>query len=246
MKRSIFLLTLFVTLTPFFNSYSQSNSDLDKFFRLSDFYFNRYVREGLVNYKYANSRLFEIEVMYKLLGNVDLSSASRNQKMAFRINAYNLIVIYQVAKAYPMDNPLDADGLFYKQPHLVAGKSLTLDQLEKEMLVGEFKDPRLHFVLSSAAVSCPELANFAYKPENIETLLQNRTEKTMNDNTFVRVDAANNKVVVSKIFEWYRGDFESQSPSILDFINMYRDQKIPATFSIEFDEYNWQLNERKS
>ena len=71
---------------------------------------------------------------------MDLSSASAESKKAFYINAYNLIVIYQVSKFYPLKSPLDKSGFFDKVKHQVAGEALTLNALELKTLVFTTKE----------------------------------------------------------------------------------------------------------
>jgi len=176
LKRCASVLLVLSSLLPSFNVKAQSNQQLDLFFKLSDYYFSKYVTNGMVDYRYASSYSKEVNALYKLIGEIDLSAASENEKMAFGINAYNLLVIYQVANSYPIANPLDQDGFFDKNQHLVAGSEVTLNQLESDHMLRKFEDARFHFVLACAAKSCPQLADFAYKPENVETLLEQRTE----------------------------------------------------------------------
>lgn len=219
---------------------------LKLFFKLSDYYFGKYVYNGLVDYKYASTYSKEIDALYSLMGEVDLSNATQNEKKAFCTNAYNLLVVYQVAKSYPIAKPLDQEGFFDQNKHNVAGKSLTLNELEIDMILGEFQDARFHFVLACAAMSCPRLANFAYRPENVNQLLEERTKITLNDDEFIRVNTAEKKVSISKIFEWYQGDFTRNNASLIEFINRYRTEKIPSDYQVDFYEYDWTLNERKS
>ena len=135
---------------------------------------------------------------------------------------------------------------FDTKVHLVAGERLTLNQLEIDRMLHQFNDPRFHFVLACAAMSCPQLANFAYRPENVEQKLNDRTRLALNDDRFIRVDGQGNKIRISKIFEWYSDDFKSTGKDLLSYINQYRAKKIPNSYSIEYYQYDWRLNERKS
>lgn len=241
--RTRFFFTLIV-LSLSVSSFKNSDK-LDLFFRLSDSYFRKYVHNGLVNYQHAKKNISELKALCQLIGQIDVSGASKEDLKAFYVNAYNLIVIYQVSEVYPINNPLDEDGFFVGKKHLVAGQELTLDELEKSKMLKELRDPRFHFVLACAAMSCPKLANFSYKPENIEHLLNQRTSQALNDNSFVRIDQGNKKVSLSKIFDWYRSDFGQSNSALLSYINKYRKVKIPASYTVDFYKYNWTLNERK-
>lgn len=246
MKRIALAIVVLLPLFLSFNTKARPNKKLDLFFKLSDYYLSKYVYKGMVDYRYASSYSKEIDALYQLIGEMNLSTASKNEKTAFCINAYNILVIYQVAKSYPMANPLDQEGFFDKNQHLVAGMNVTLNQLEIDHMLRKFEDARFHFVLACAAKSCPQLANFAYKPENVEILLDERTRMTLNDEEFIRVVDGSTKVQISKIFEWYADDFGGSSESIIDYINGFRDQKIPKNYTVEYSEYDWTLNERKS
>lgn len=108
-----------------------------------------------------------------------------------------------------------------------------------------YEDPRFHFVLACAAMSCPKLYNRAYTSENVNALMEDRTRIVLNDPNFIRVRGAEKEVQLSKIFEWYRQDFQKDGQSVLDYINAYREDKIPSDYRIVYYEYDWTLNERK-
>ena len=245
-RRYVSTILIFFTLSGSFSISAQSNEKLNLFFKLSDYYLSKYVYKGMVDYRYASSYSKEIDALYQLIGEVDLSSATKSEEIAFCINAYNILVIYQVAKSYPLTNPLDQEGFFDKNEHTVAGMNVTLNQLEINQMLRKFEDARFHFVLACAAKSCPELANFAYKPNNVESLLNERASMVLNSDEFIRVDADNSKVQISKIFEWYASDFGSTSDEILNYINEFREEKIPSNYTVEYYEYDWNLNEKKS
>ena len=214
----------------------------DTFYRLANIYFKKYVKDGLVNYQHAKANAKEINLIYSMIGKYDLSTSSTNEKKAFYTNAYNILIIYQIVKLYPIKNPLDEKGFFSEKQFNVAGEMLTLDKLEKQKMIKELDEPRFHFVLACAAMSCPPLPNYAYTPSNIETELAKKTRELLNDPNFVKINATQSKITVSKIFDWYQADFGG---SIINYINKYKNNKIPNNYSIDFFEYNWQLNERK-
>jgi len=67
----------------------------------------------------------------------------------------------------------------------------------------------------------------------------------LNDSAFIRVLDDSDKVQISKIFEWYASDFGGGN-SIIEYINNFRDEKIPTNYAVEYYEYDWALNEKKS
>ncbi|GCC52147.1 DUF547 domain-containing protein [Chryseotalea sanaruensis] len=237
MKRTSYtlLLVFITTLSTFANSSKAFTEKADAFFK-------KYVKNGSVAYKAINLDKAEITSLYKEIGKMNLSSFSVNEKKAFYINAYNIIVIYWVAEYYPLKSPLDKSGFFDKVKHKVAGEDLSLNALEIKKLLLPYKDGRFHFVLACAAKSCPPLASFAIHPEKLEEQLNERTTMALNNGEWLRVVTADKKVALSKIFDWYKGDF-TQKGSAIEWINQYRKMKIPTDYVIEYYEYNWSLNE---
>ena len=121
---------------------------------------------------------------------------------------------------------------------------MTLNYLEIKKLILTYKDPRIHFALACAAVSCPPLANFAFKPSSMDASLTNRTQNALNDKEWLKVNGSSKKVELSKIFEWYKKDFTMNGQkSVIDFINQYRSTPIPTNYKVSHYEYDWALNE---
>ena len=232
-----FILWLAFYLTPFVDSSSfQEGAHQLLEQRVSD--------RGMVDYQGILDNREHIDQLYQQIGDMSLADASDAEKKAFYINAYNIATIHQVIENYPVASPTDIDGFFDKKKHAIAGEQLTLNELEKKKLLEPYQDPRVHFVLVCAAVSCPPLASFAYEADQLETQLEEKTRQALNNDTFVRVMDDKKRVELSKIFEWYQSDFTGQSPSLMAYVNQYRDQKIPADYQVGHYEYDWALNKQ--
>jgi hypothetical protein len=220
------------------------SAEFQTFLKNADSFLGTHVRDGRVAYATIKSDPGQIQALYTYIGMADISDLSENEKKAFYINAYNLIVIYQVSTYYPLKSPLDASGFFDKVKHQVAGESMTLNSLEIKYLTQKYNDPRIHFALACAAISCPKLASFAYMPDKLDTQLEVRTRQAINDPEWLIVDQKNKTLRISKIFQWYKKDFEIGYPSVTAFINAYRKQPVSSDYSVEFYEYNWGLNQK--
>ncbi|WKN40998.1 DUF547 domain-containing protein [Tunicatimonas pelagia] len=202
------------------------------------------VNNGLVNYEAIANNPTKINLLYEEVGSASLEGISDEEKKAFYINAYNIVTIYQIIQHYPVKSPMNINGFFDKNEHKVAGKSLTLNELEKEHLLKDHFDARAHFVLVCAAMSCPPLASFAYQADQLDQQLEERTREALNDPKFIQVDKSKKKVRISKIFDWYKGDFTKNQASVLQYINQYRTEKIPESYKVGYYEYSWALNEQ--
>jgi hypothetical protein len=210
----------------------------------ADLFFKKYVSNGSVAYGKIKQKSNELESLYTQLGAMSVSGVDVSMQKCFYINAYNIIVIYWVLKHYPLKSPLDDSGFFDKVKHKVAGEEMTLNSLEIKKLLTPYKDARFHFALACAAKSCPPLANFAYMPAILDKQLTERTSAALNNPGWLKVNAAQKKVELSKIFEWYKKDFTTDGKAELEWINQYRKEKIPVTYAVGFYEYNWALNEK--
>ncbi len=213
----------------------------DPFFDKMDMFLKKFMIGGTVDYASVQKNPEQMNELYDLIGMMDLEGKSEDFRKAFHINVYNLLVIKQVTVFYPISSPFDVAGFFDNIQHNVSGEDLTLDDLEKAVIIKGYKDPRIHFVLVCAAKGCPPLLNTAYRPETIEVELEKKTKQMINLNGFVTV--SDKEVMVSKIFKWYRSEFAENAGSLLAYLNRYREEKIPASATISFYEYDWTLND---
>ena len=218
-------------------------SETDSFFELADSFFQRFIRNGLVDYQSVSSDPSSLDELARVISEINLVGASTEEKKAFYINTYNLLVIKGIIEEFPVSSPMNIAGFFDRNKHDVGGEKLTLDDIEKRKLVKTTGDARLHFVLVCAAMSCPRIADFAYRPDNLDALLNKRSAKALNDPNFVRVGT--NQVLVSQIFNWYKDDFTKESNSILEYLNQYRNSPLGPSYKLAFYEWNWSLNEFK-
>ncbi|MDH5474711.1 MAG: DUF547 domain-containing protein [Cyclobacteriaceae bacterium] len=218
-------------------------AEVVSFFNKTDVFVKKYVNNGNVNYKDVKRNFTEIESLYATIGAMNLDDSDEVSKKAFYLNAYNLIVIYQISKYYPLKSPMDQSGFFDRVKHKVAGESLTLNEIEIKKIILIYKDPRIHFALACGAVSCPELASFAYQPKILNEQLDARTKKAINDPKFIQLSSKDNLVKISEIFKWYKRDFTGNGDTVLGFINQFRNSPIPSGYTQDYYQYNWNLNE---
>ena len=236
MKRIATLITiLFVAV-----SYGQS---VDTFVNKADAFFKTHVKNGRVDYKAIKSNPAALNELTTLAKDVRVSKSNAKSYQAFWINAYNITVIKGIVENYPVQGPLKIKGFFDKTTHDIGGLKTTLNDLENNLLRKVFpKEARFHFVLVCAGLGCPPIINEAYTPSKLEAQLQRQTVKALNDPKFIRVKG--NKVQISQIFEWYKGDF-IQGGSEVDYINKFRKEALPAKAKVSYYPYDWTLNQVK-
>ena len=124
----------------------------------------------------------------------------------------------------------------------MAGSSATLDRIEKGFLILRFGDPKIHLALACASRSCPELASFAYKPEKLDSQIEESTRLALNSRKIVSINSSEKKIWLSKIFLWYMRDFDGHEAGVLRFINEFKETELPQ-WPIGYMDYDWNLNE---
>lgn len=220
-----------------------SDENSDAFFEAANQFFAQYVVDKRLKYAEIKAQPAVLNKLIEQLAQYSLEGKSPAWQQAFWINAYNLCVIQGVVQAYPMRSPQEVPGFFEQPGYKVAGQTLSLNQLEKQQLFEAFGDPRFHFVLVCAAVSCPPLAAFAYQPDKLDQQLDEQTRLALNDDGFVRVNHAAKKIQLSQIFNWYAHHFGGSQQAIRNFINQYRKQPLPESYSLGYYPYDWSLND---
>lgn len=163
---------------------------------------------------------------------------SRNKKLAFWINAYNAFTIKLILKNYPLKSIMDLNnGKPWDVKWIkIDQRTLSLNNIENDIIRPKFNEPRIHFAVNCAAKSCPPLLNKAWTSSNLNSNLERQTKSFINNSKYNTITA--NNVEVSKIFDWYGKDFGDLSA----YLNKYSKTKIGKGTSVNFKAYNWELN----
>lgn len=167
---------------------------------------------------------------------------TRAEKLAFYINAYNILAIKMVLDHWPLDGIRDAGSLLFpvwrKDVGQLHGKTVTLQQVEDD-LIRSLNEPRIHMAIVCASVSCPDLRPEPYTAAQLEQQLEEQTRTFLhNDAKGVRING--NDVEVSKIFDWFEKDF-ADAGGVKAFIERYRPLPAPSKID-DYLDYNWNLN----
>ncbi|MFV9550014.1 DUF547 domain-containing protein [Algibacter sp. PT7-4] len=237
MKKHIII--LFVVLVSV-ESFSQN---LNKFFTQADAFFKANVNNGKVAYSRIHTNKNELHSVLKLAEGITVLKSDTQNYQAFWINAYNLSVIKGIIDNYPTKSPLDVNGFFDKTTYSLAGKNITLNDIEHKLLRGNFKDARFHFVLVCGAIGCPPLISQAYLPNTLNTQLDTQTKLALNG-SFLKVNTKKKRVQASQIMEWYKDDFTMDGSSEIDFINKYRTEQLDSKYKLSYFPYNWNVNKQ--
>ena len=208
--------------------------------------------QGLVDYKGFKADEAAFNQYLALLSKAPPAAGwSKAEQMAYWINAYNAYTIRLILDHYPVQSIKDI-GSKIKIPFVttpwaakffsIGDKKMSLDNIEHGILRKKFDDPRIHFALVCASISCPRLRNEAYTPAQLEKQLDDQGHDFLNNPAKNKITKANAQL--SKYFDWYKGDWEKNGQSVVQWVNRYAATKIDAGTKVSYLDYNWSLNKQ--
>lgn len=185
---------------------------------------------------------------------------NEDERKRYYLTAYNAYILFYAVSAYPDRHGLWSRlGLFKNKDIILGGRKLTLNSLEHNIIRKEFLDPRIHFALNCGARSCPPLKAGVIPPNATENELEQAARRFINDPANVRFDESNLMLYLSKIFDWFEGDFLNYlrvkqgiiEPRIAQYVGLYLTGSIarslasvPANaLTIRHLDYDKELNE---
>jgi hypothetical protein len=207
-----------------------------------------HVKDGVVDYPAVQTD-DRLQTYLAQLDRIDPNAlATRNERLAFWINAYNAFAMKGIVDH---DSPASRVGryrYFIGREYRVGGATINLYDLERQVLIAQFREPLIHFAIVCASMSCPKLQPWAYEPTQLERQLNRAAREFINDPTRNRFDRKQRIASVSKIFDWFEEDFVAAAGSILAYVARYVDDPALAKelaqpgYRVEFLDYDWSLN----
>jgi hypothetical protein len=274
MRRSVTLIIgLLFAATVHGARAQQSQSTVETLHRPLDQILDLYVRDGLVYYKALQSERMRLDRYASSLNVPEATYAgwSREQQMAFWINAYNVFTLQTVINRYPIrgkspEYPASSirqiPGAFETIKHRAAGRSLTLDQIEKEVLPA-FKEPRVYLALGRGAVGSGRLRSEAFSGDRLAEQLDAVAADFMRQDQMLKIDREAGTMTVSPILSWREAEFVAaydkgaegpyaqRSPIERAIIAFIQPRLLPLEkeflqkneFRIVFHPFDWRLND---
>ena len=180
----------------------------------------------------------------------------RDDQLAYLINAYNALVFDGVLGLSPSADTVwgftgTGYSFFARMKIEVDQRTTTLKKLEDDDIRLAFGDPRIHAALNCASVGCPRLPREPFLPETLDEQLDAAMREFVAEARNCEVDLDAGTVTLSKIFDWFEGDFTSwlatqgeTDGSLIDYINRYRaeEEQIPSGLELGFFKCDKALN----
>jgi hypothetical protein len=231
------------------------------------------VRDGLVYYRALRAERGRLD---RYIASLNVAAAaydgwSRDDKMAFWVNAYNAFVLQTVidhyplhgaGKSYPANSIRQIPGAFDQARHRAAGRSVTLDEIEKKVLP-DFKEPRLYLALGRGAVGSGRLSSEAYDGSRLSEQLNRIQTEFVSEQPMLTIDRNTGQVSVTPIVGWHDAEFiaaydkgaagqaADRSPIERALIAFIAPHLLPLekelvqknTFKVAYHAFDWRLND---
>jgi hypothetical protein len=173
---------------------------------------------------------------------------SRDEQMAFLINAYNAFAVAKILTRYPDIHSIWDFGKLFGNPFkdeffTLLGRKTSLDGIEHGLLRKNYREPRIHFAVNCASVGCPMLREEAYVAARLDRQLEEQVFRFLSDRSRNRF--RNGRLEVSKIFDWFKEDFEQRQAYFARYagvLGFAAGGEVPITFL----DYDWSLNDSPS
>lgn len=202
--------------------------------------------EGWVSYEGFVKDSVRLNAYLELLSNhhPNPSTWTREERMAYWINAYNAFTVKLIVDNYPVEgikeikNGIPFVNTVWDIKFIqIQGQKYDLNNIEHGILRPKFKDPRIHFAVNCASISCPKLLNEAFTAEKLDEQLNQAATAFINDPSRNVIEP--NQLKLSKIFKWYGGDFTGGKK---EYIQQFTNVEIAENAKVEYLEYDWGLN----
>ncbi|MCR9181344.1 MAG: DUF547 domain-containing protein [Flavobacteriaceae bacterium] len=200
-------------------------------------------KEGNVDYKgFKKDRAALTSYLNYLSQNKPDKDWSVQELLAYYINVYNAFTVELIVENYPVNSIKDINGPWTRAIVPIGNINMSLGGVENGLLK-KMNDPRFHFAINCASVSCPKLLDEAYTAASINEQLDRAAREFINS---LENKISENKAELSRIFDWYEKDFKVNNiESVIEYVNQYSNTKINPGATITYLEYDWGLNEKK-
>jgi hypothetical protein len=203
--------------------------------------------DGLVDYRSMKAERRVVDGYFSYLEkNQSKLTADTLSAKSYWINYYNTATLRIALSKYPLKSMRDIptarlgyETIWEVPLYKINGRKYSLNQIERELLMNRFKDPRIHFALVCAAQSCPPLRKELYQADRLDEQLKDQARTFLSNPKWNQINGA--KATLSPIFKWYRSDFQLTGQPLHIVLSSYIGKPVKAAV-FEYSEYDWRLN----
>jgi hypothetical protein len=182
------------------------------------------------------------------VGEAEFNGWSSAEQVAFLINAYNAYTVEKILTRYPDIRSIWDFGKVFGNPFrdeffTLLGARMSLDGIEHGILRKRYREPRIHYAVNCASIGCPMLREEAYVAARLDEQLEQQARRFLSDRTRNRF--RDGRLEVSKIFDWYKEDFEPREEYFARYAGVLG-MPPGASPRLVFLDYDWALNDSRS
>ncbi len=221
---------------------------------------SRFTRDNGRKFDYAGLKKEEKTLTSYLdaIAAADLASLRAPELEALFINAYNAYTVRTILDRvsangdFEIESIRDIEEVFTRETHVVGGFRLSLDNIEHNILRPTFRDPRLHFAVNCASISCPPLSTDAFEGARLDEQLEAATTSALQNPDYASIEG--DALLLTKILEWYGTDFvnpdyRGSERNLAAFVARYASEDVRRFLEerkhevdVRFRDYDWRLN----
>ena len=195
---------------------------------------------GVVNYKgFVQDKKILEDYISSLGESLPTETWTKEDKLAYWMNAYNAMTIDLIIRNYPIKSIKDLKKPWDQRLWKLGEKWYDLNEIEHQIL-RKMDEPRIHFGINCASFSCPPLLNEAFNASDLDAQLDIVAIRFINDPQRNSISEMN--IEISEIFSWFAKDFKKDS-SLIEFLNKYSEIQIHPKARKKVKKYDWTLNE---
>ena len=184
------------------------------------------------------------QALSALLASDPSEASSGPEKLAYWINAYNFLTVDLIVREGETRSIKNLGGVLsspwkrFRWP--IGGQERSLDDIEHG-IIRKLGDPRIHFAVNCAAISCPDLRAEPYAAATVDAQLGDQVARTFANPSkgYVLQGTA---ARVSKVMDWYAET--STHGDVAAWIRTNAPVELPKGAKIGFFAYDWALNDR--
>ncbi len=223
----------------------------------------RYVQpsqDGVNRFDYARLKAspadrVRLDAYIAALSETDFETLSDDEAFVSWVNLYNALTVRLIVENYPVRSitrikpSLFAVGPWKQDIITVGGRQLSLDDIEHNILRRDWDEPRIHYAVNCASVSCPDLMARAWEAATLDQDLDRAARAYVNSSRGVRI-RRNGTLAVSTIYKWYRKDFGNSEAGVIAHLLEHAEPELAAHIRANPDitdyDYDWSLNEAET
>ncbi|HEV3120470.1 MAG TPA: VTT domain-containing protein [Isosphaeraceae bacterium] len=206
-------------------------------------------RNGQVDYRAMMGESAKLDAYLEALAKAPFDALGRDEKLALLLNSYNACTIRLILDHIPIASILSVPTAqrWDAKRWRIGGHTWSLNQIEHEQIRPKFREPRIHFALVCAAQGCPPLRREAYQADRLDEQLEDQARTVHSHGRWFQLAPDGSVVWLTRLYQWYRGDFDQVSGSILKFAARYsadlkRLLDAGRAPGVRWLDYDWSLN----